>query len=144
MLLHRLSSMSLSFTIIIRLCLKLSPLDTGANNSSNYSNLWCALTLQGVMSCLYVYIGDVFTLINYTSFVQWFAIGLSVAALLYFRYTMPEAHRPLKVIDTETTTSRYPYNYSAWMVPNNKDYHTNINDLKFTPNGLNTLFDSCD
>lgn len=49
------------------------------------------------MSCLYVAIGDVFTLINYTSFVQWFAIGLSVAALLYFRRKLPDAHRPLKV-----------------------------------------------
>lgn len=49
------------------------------------------------MSCFYVAIGDVFTLINYTSFVQWFAIGLSVAALLYFRRKLPEAHRPLKV-----------------------------------------------
>lgn len=37
-------------------------------------------------------------LINYVSFVNWLAIGLSVATLLYFRKTRPDAHRPIKVL----------------------------------------------
>jgi len=38
-----------------------------------------------------------YMLINYVSFVNWLAIGLSVVALLYFRYARPNMHRPIKV-----------------------------------------------
>jgi len=38
-----------------------------------------------------------YMLINYVSFVNWLAIGLSVVALLYFRYSRPNASRPIKV-----------------------------------------------
>jgi len=38
-----------------------------------------------------------YMLINYVSFVNWLAIGLSVVALLYFRYTRPDMNRPIKV-----------------------------------------------
>jgi len=38
-----------------------------------------------------------YMLINYVSFVNWLAIGLSVVALLYFRYTRPNMNRPIKV-----------------------------------------------
>jgi len=38
-----------------------------------------------------------YLLITYVSFVNWLAIGLSVFALLYFRYTRPNMHRPIKV-----------------------------------------------
>jgi len=68
-----------------------------AGVSTKYVTPLPAVFIMGLMSCFYVAIGDVFTLINYTSFVQWFAIGLSVAALLYFRRKLPEAHRPLKI-----------------------------------------------
>ena len=46
---------------------------------------------------LYLVSTDMYMLINYVSFVNWLAIGLSVVALLYFRYTRPNMNRPIKV-----------------------------------------------
>jgi len=42
-------------------------------------------------------IKDVYILINYLSFVESFAMGLSVSGLLWLRYSDPDAHRPIKV-----------------------------------------------
>ena len=47
---------------------------------------------------VYLVSSDMEALINYVSFVNWLAIGLSVATLLYFRKTRPNANRPIKVI----------------------------------------------
>jgi len=58
-----------------------------------------------MLSIFYLLMGDVYQLINYMSFVQWFAIGVSVAALLYFRYSLPDTERPLKVSDTARSLS---------------------------------------
>jgi len=46
---------------------------------------------------LYLISTDMYLLINYVSFVNWLAIGLSVVALLYFRYSRPNMNRPIKV-----------------------------------------------
>lgn len=43
-------------------------------------------------------IQDVYTLINYMSFVEALAVGVSVFGLLWLRYKMPDAERPIKVI----------------------------------------------
>lgn len=56
-----------------------------------------AAIFMGLCSMLYLVSTDMYLLINYVSFVCWLAIGLSVVALLYFRRTMPDAHRPIKV-----------------------------------------------
>ena len=40
---------------------------------------------------------DMYKLINYVSFVNWLAIGLSIFALIFFRYTRPNMNRPIKV-----------------------------------------------
>jgi len=53
---------------------------------------------QGLTSLLYLVSTDMYMLINYVSFVNWLAIGLSVVALLYFRYTRPNMARPIKVV----------------------------------------------
>lgn len=53
---------------------------------------------QGVASLVYLSSSDMYKLINYSSFVNWLAVGLSVVALLYFRWKRPDAHRPIKVI----------------------------------------------
>jgi len=39
-----------------------------------------------------------YKLINYSSFVNWLAVGLSVIALLYFRWKRPNAPRPIRVL----------------------------------------------
>ncbi|RWS10776.1 large neutral amino acids transporter small subunit 2-like protein [Dinothrombium tinctorium] len=48
-------------------------------------------------SSLYLLTTGVYTLINYTAFVTWFFVALSVAALLWLRVSKPEIKRPIKV-----------------------------------------------
>jgi amino acid transporter len=40
---------------------------------------------------------DMYKLMHYVGFVNWFAIAMAVAALLVFRKTRPDADRPVKV-----------------------------------------------
>ncbi len=49
------------------------------------------------MSLVMLCSSDVYTLINYTSFVESGFIGISVAGLLYLRYKCPDLPRPIKV-----------------------------------------------
>jgi len=53
--------------------------------------------MQGAVSLVYLSSSDMYKLINYASFVNWLAIGLSVVALFYFRWERPDAPRPVKV-----------------------------------------------
>jgi len=54
--------------------------------------------MQGAVSLVYLASSDMYKLINYSSFVNWLAVGLSVIALLYFRWKRPNAPRPIKVL----------------------------------------------
>ncbi|XP_064616157.1 large neutral amino acids transporter small subunit 1-like [Liolophura sinensis] len=56
-----------------------------------------AVIFIGFLSLLYLASSDIYLLINYVSFVNWLAIGLSVVSLLYFRYTRPHMDRPIRV-----------------------------------------------
>lgn len=56
-----------------------------------------ACLFMGLLSLLYLTSSNMYALINYVSFVNWLAIGLSVTVLLYFRYTRPDMERPVKV-----------------------------------------------
>jgi solute carrier family 7 (L-type amino acid transporter), member 5 len=56
-----------------------------------------ALVFLCVLSLIYLFIGDVFTLITYSSIVETFFIMLSVSAVLYFRWKQPNTPRPIKV-----------------------------------------------
>jgi len=50
------------------------------------------------VSLVYLSFSDMYKLINYSSFVNWLAIGISIVALLYFRWKRPNAPRPIKVL----------------------------------------------
>ena len=53
--------------------------------------------VQGLVSSVFLLVGDVFTLINYCAFVEVLSFATCVSALLDLRYKFPNQHRPIKV-----------------------------------------------
>ncbi|KAG8453904.1 hypothetical protein GDO86_000506, partial [Hymenochirus boettgeri] len=49
------------------------------------------------LTIVMLFTGDIYTLLNFFSFVRWLFIGLAVAGVIYLRYKRPEMHRPFKV-----------------------------------------------
>jgi L-type amino acid transporter 8 len=56
-----------------------------------------AVLFMGFSSLIYLCSTDMYRLINYVAFVNWLSIGLSVVALLWFRWKRPDMPRPIKV-----------------------------------------------
>jgi solute carrier family 7 (L-type amino acid transporter), member 9/15 len=56
-----------------------------------------AVLLQGVLTFIFIVIGDIHALIEFASFFIWFFYGAGVVALLTLRRTQPDTHRPYKV-----------------------------------------------
>ena len=52
---------------------------------------------QGILSCLYSLVPDVYELINYTAFNESLFVTFCVAGLLWLRYKRPDMVRPIKV-----------------------------------------------
>lgn len=79
--------------------------------------------MQGMFSLVYLMSTDMYSLINYVAFVNWLAIGLSVLALIYFRWSRPDMPRPIKASTHNKqpfssfihVTMRYVYVLQVWL-----------------------------
>lgn len=49
------------------------------------------------MTMLQLFVGDIYSLLNFMSFLRWLFIGVVVLGLIYLRYTQPDLPRPFKV-----------------------------------------------
>nr|XP_046262845.1 cystine/glutamate transporter [Scatophagus argus] len=49
------------------------------------------------MTLLQLFVGDIYSLLNFMSFLRWLFIGIVVLGLIYLRYTKPDLPRPFKV-----------------------------------------------
>ncbi|MCI4379624.1 hypothetical protein PGIGA_G00230330 [Pangasianodon gigas] len=49
------------------------------------------------LTMLLLFAGDIYSLLNFMSFLRWLFIGLAVVGLIYMRYTRPHMPRPFKV-----------------------------------------------
>ncbi|XP_033990169.1 cystine/glutamate transporter [Trematomus bernacchii] len=49
------------------------------------------------MTMLLLFLGDIYSLLNFMSFLRWLFIGVVVLGLIYLRYTKPDLPRPFKV-----------------------------------------------
>lgn len=56
-----------------------------------------SLVFLCLLSLLYLFVGDIYVLINYASFVESSFILLSIASLLYLRWKQPDMERPIKI-----------------------------------------------
>ncbi|KAJ8269479.1 hypothetical protein COCON_G00120860 [Conger conger] len=48
------------------------------------------------LSMIILFFGDIYSLLNFLSFVRWLNIGIAVSGLIYLRYTRPKMPRPFK------------------------------------------------
>lgn len=58
------------------------------------------------MTMLQLFVGDIYSLLNFMSFLRWLFIGVVVLGLIYLRYTKPDLHRPFKVRVNQSTNMR--------------------------------------
>ncbi|XP_022540095.1 cystine/glutamate transporter [Astyanax mexicanus] len=49
------------------------------------------------ITLLNLFLGDIYSLLNFMSFLRWLFIGVAVLGLIYLRYTRPDMPRPFKV-----------------------------------------------
>ncbi|XP_015913653.1 Y+L amino acid transporter 2 [Parasteatoda tepidariorum] len=63
----------------------------------NHSTPAPSLIFLAIMTILYLWVGGIYVLINFTSFIEALFITLTIAALLYLRIRAPKMERPIKV-----------------------------------------------
>ncbi|CAH8584536.1 unnamed protein product [Schistosoma mattheei] len=56
-----------------------------------------AILLNCILSLIMLIVSDLFTLINYVSFVQWLSVAASIFAMLYLRRSQPDIPRPIRL-----------------------------------------------
>lgn len=49
------------------------------------------------MTMLLLFVGDLYSLLNFMSFLRWLFIGIVVLGLIYLRFTKPDLPRPFRV-----------------------------------------------
>lgn len=56
-----------------------------------------AVLIMYPMTMLQIFVGDIYSLLNFMSFLRWLFIGVVVLGLIYLRYKKPDLPRPFKV-----------------------------------------------
>ncbi|XP_021965325.1 Y+L amino acid transporter 2 [Folsomia candida] len=63
----------------------------------SYHTPAAAIIFQSLLSLVFLYTADVFSLINFGAFMQWFFQTLCIVGLIYLRITNPDLPRPYKI-----------------------------------------------
>jgi solute carrier family 7 (L-type amino acid transporter), member 9/15 len=64
---------------------------------SNFSTPWVALLIQMVVAIIYLFLGDLQTLVNYFGFTAWIFYSFIGVALVRLRYTKKDLPRPFRL-----------------------------------------------
>lgn len=70
---------------------------------------------QYPITLLILFLGDIYSLLNFMSFLRWLFIGVAVVGLIYLRYTRPDMPRPFKVNRFSVLAAYYLISHTSLM-----------------------------